>query len=310
MHAHNFATLVNVAVPTKEMIHRLFKAIIPHSNKKNIEMDFIQRDNCLQTLRFLLDGGVDKRYDITTQFNFNTLSKDQCVRKLLGSWYISPSIINLEQREEDNNPSVLQITCMDESYINIRVQGKYKKHDLPIAGFESTLNDDLFAELGHAYKEELNCIEHITSRKVKYYKNISYTIVDSDDQINVKLHVGDVVDVLEDISDDRGTELKTTTSYAQIRAIFIHIKDQLQIPFLLLNWFVSMGVNDPKLNCPCYRVQRLSDQTWRRIYAVKWIDHQPNVHFVHQCRKTGCDNGNHDLTNLYYVHNNFYYTAV
>ena len=135
MHAHNFATLVNIFVPTKEMIHRLFKAIIPHSNKKNIEMDFIQRDNCLQTLRFLLDGGIDRRYDVTTQFNFNLLSKDQCVRTLLGSWYISPSIINIEQEEEDNNPSM---TCMDENYINIRVRGIYKKHDLENAYQAST----------------------------------------------------------------------------------------------------------------------------------------------------------------------------
>jgi len=305
MHAHNFATLVNISVPTKEMIHRLFKAIIPHSNKKNIEMDFIQRDNCLQTLRFLLDGGIDRRYDVTTQFNFNLLSKDQCVRTLLGSWYISPSIINLEQ--EEDNPSM---TCMDENYINIRVRGIYKKHDLENAGFESTLNDDLFAELERAYIEELNCIEHLASRKVKYYKNISYTIVDADDQINIKLRVGDVVDVLEDISDDRETELKTMTSYAQIQAIFIHTKDQLQIPFLLLDWFISLETNDPQLNCPRYKLQRLSDQTWRRIYAVKWIDHQPNVHFVHQCRKTCCDNGNHDLTNIYYLHNIFHYTAV
>jgi hypothetical protein len=96
MHARNFATLVNVAVLTKEMIHRLFKAIVPHSNKKNIEMDFAQRDNCLQTLRFLLDGGVDKRYDAERQFNFNMLSKDQCVRTLLSSWYILPSKFDLE----------------------------------------------------------------------------------------------------------------------------------------------------------------------------------------------------------------------
>jgi hypothetical protein len=50
MHAKNFATLVNTAVPTKEMIHKLYKAIVPHSNKKNIELDFVRRDNCLQTL--------------------------------------------------------------------------------------------------------------------------------------------------------------------------------------------------------------------------------------------------------------------
>src|ERR1044071_572284 len=97
-HVRNFATLINTAVPTKEMIHRLFKAIIPHSNKKNIEMDFAQRDNCLQTLRFLLDGGVDGRYDEKIQFNLSMLSKDQCVRKLLDSWYISPSLIDLAEQ--------------------------------------------------------------------------------------------------------------------------------------------------------------------------------------------------------------------
>jgi|GEM_PF-1434568 len=308
MHARNFATLVNTAVPTKEMIHRLYKAIIPHSNKKNIEMDFARRDNCLQTLRFLLDGGVDERYDVEAQFNFNMLSKDQCVRTLLGSWYISPSMNDLEQ-EIDSTP-ISQITCMDENYINIKLWGLYKKHELQTANLEMNLNDDLFAELGRSYYEELNCSEHLTSRKVKYYKSISYTIIDGDDQFDIKLHIGDVVDVLEDISNDRETELNTITSYAQIRAIFIHTKNQLQIPFLLLNWFVSMDINDPKLDCPRYRLQRSSDQTWRQIYAIKWIDHQPNIHFVHQCRKADCNNGNHDKSNLHYVRNVFYYVAV
>ena len=61
MHARNFATLVNILVAIKEMVHRLFKAIILHSNKKNIELDFMRRDNCLQTLQFLMDSGIDER---------------------------------------------------------------------------------------------------------------------------------------------------------------------------------------------------------------------------------------------------------
>uniref|UniRef100_U9TNT1 Uncharacterized protein n=1 Tax=Rhizophagus irregularis (strain DAOM 181602 / DAOM 197198 / MUCL 43194) TaxID=747089 RepID=U9TNT1_RHIID len=134
----------------------------------------------------------------------------------------------------------------------------------------------------------------------------NYTIVDGNNQSNIRLRVGDVINVLEDISDDRETELKTITSYAQIRAIFLHTKDQLQIPFLLLNWFISLGINDSKLGCPRYRLQQLSDQTWRRIYAIKWIDHQPNNHFIHQCRKTGCENGNHDKTNAQKLHKHKY----
>ena len=76
---------MNTAVPIKEMIHRLFKAVIPHSNKKNIELDFAQHHKTLQTLQYLLDGGIDFRYDNEVQFNFKELSKDQCVRSLLSS---------------------------------------------------------------------------------------------------------------------------------------------------------------------------------------------------------------------------------
>jgi hypothetical protein len=167
----------------------------------------------------------------------------------------------------------------------------------------------LFAELGRAYYEELNCAEHLTSRKVEYYKSISYTIVNKDDQLDITLRVGNIVDVLEDVSDDKNDEIRTMVSYARIRAIFIHTKRQFNIPFLLLDWFIPLEVGDPKLCCPRYRLQRLADQTWRRIYAVKWVDHQPNIHFIHQCQKT-CSNVKHDETNTYYVHNIFYYTAV
>jgi len=55
-----------------------------------------------------------------------------------------------------------------------------------------------------------------------------------------------------------------------------------------------MDINDPKLDCPHYKLQQSPDQTWHQIYTIKWIDHQPNIHFVHQYRKTGCINGNHD----------------
>ncbi|PKY62311.1 hypothetical protein RhiirA4_488574, partial [Rhizophagus irregularis] len=101
MHIRNFATLVNTAVPTKEMIHRLFKNIIPHSNKKNIELDFMQRYNTLQALRYLLDGGIDFRYNNETQLNFKELSKSQCIQSLLNSWYISKLQVEFESNIDD-----------------------------------------------------------------------------------------------------------------------------------------------------------------------------------------------------------------
>ena len=50
-------------------------------NPKNIKdekdyLEFMRHHNTLQTLRYLLDGGIDSRYDNVTQFNFKKLSKD------------------------------------------------------------------------------------------------------------------------------------------------------------------------------------------------------------------------------------------
>lgn len=89
------------------------------------------------------------------------------------------------------------LSCKVEGYINIYVRSQLKRHELEKAGLISIE----FAELCQAYDEELNVSEHLASRKDKYYKSASYTIVDNDDndQIDVKLKVGYVIDVLEDL---------------------------------------------------------------------------------------------------------------
>ncbi|PKB95722.1 hypothetical protein RhiirA5_473917 [Rhizophagus irregularis] len=42
-HARTFSTLTNTAVGIKEMVHRIFKNIVPHTNFKNIELDLLKR---------------------------------------------------------------------------------------------------------------------------------------------------------------------------------------------------------------------------------------------------------------------------
>src|SRR5439155_176396 len=119
--------------------------------------------------------------------------------------------------------------------------------------------------------------------------------VDNDDQTDVKLRVGDIVDILEDLSINatiisQNAETTTRVSYAQIKAIFLHTKENFQVPFLLLDWFISQDTIDQKLGCPLYKLQQPIDYTWRHIYAIKCIDHQPNIHFIHCC-KSSCING-------------------
>jgi hypothetical protein len=203
---------------------------------------------------------------------------------------------------------------MTENYINACVRSPFKKSDLEKYELTPLLNDDLFAELERAYEEDLSQTEHLISHKVKYYKSISYTIVNKDEHINVKLNVGDIVDVLEDISlldntSQNTAEIITRVSYARIKAILLHKKEQYQVPFIFLDWFISQEKIDNKLHCPLYRLQQPLDYTWRRIYAVKWVDHQPNVHFIHHCN-TNCIDGKHSQNNMYYMHNIFYYLAV
>ncbi|UZO21593.1 uncharacterized protein OCT59_013980 [Rhizophagus irregularis] len=69
-HAKTYGTAFNTSVSVKEMVHRIHKGVVPHTNKKNVEFDLIKRDNTLQTLRHLLDGGQDTRFGHNSPVHF------------------------------------------------------------------------------------------------------------------------------------------------------------------------------------------------------------------------------------------------
>ena len=69
------------------MVHRIYKGIVPHTNKKNVEFDLIKRDNTLQTLRYLLDGGQDNHFENVGR-GIQNIVKDDALRSLLDNWYI------------------------------------------------------------------------------------------------------------------------------------------------------------------------------------------------------------------------------
>src|SRR5207245_573259 len=64
-HAKNYATLLNTSVGTKEMVHRLFKNIVPRTNLKNVRLDLLKYYTTLFAIRHLLDGGIDLRFSIS-----------------------------------------------------------------------------------------------------------------------------------------------------------------------------------------------------------------------------------------------------
>jgi hypothetical protein len=60
-HAKTFGTLTNIEVGVKEMFHKVFKNLVPHTNRKNIDLDLLKRYTTLQSIRHLADGGIDPR---------------------------------------------------------------------------------------------------------------------------------------------------------------------------------------------------------------------------------------------------------
>lgn len=87
--AMNYGTLQNVSVSLKEMMHGVYKKVIPHTNKKNVEFDLIKRDNILQGLRNVIDNGYDQRIPEGNNSCIRSIMKDNKLTCLLEGWYIS-----------------------------------------------------------------------------------------------------------------------------------------------------------------------------------------------------------------------------
>ena len=83
MHTQTFETLTNTQVSIKEMVHRIFKGIVPKTNCKNIDLDQVKQYNALFAIHHLADDGTDPRFASScvsfTNSNFENL---------FSNWYV------------------------------------------------------------------------------------------------------------------------------------------------------------------------------------------------------------------------------
>jgi len=100
--AATFGTLQNVSVSLKEMMHGIYKRVIPHTNKKNVKLDLMKRDNTLQALRYILDNGHDPRISQDTVNCVRSIIKDNQLKCILEGWYISIQKADLIKEKIDN----------------------------------------------------------------------------------------------------------------------------------------------------------------------------------------------------------------
>lgn len=100
-HAKNYATLLNTSVATKEMVHRIFKKIVPRTNLKNVSLDLLKRYTTLFAIRHLLDGGIDLRFSTS---NIGFMSLPQHLQRMMGDWFITKDKAN---NEDDVNEGII-----------------------------------------------------------------------------------------------------------------------------------------------------------------------------------------------------------
>lgn len=102
MHARNYGTLLNVSVAVKEMVHRTFKSMVPHTNLKHIEFDLLRRYNTLQAFRFIMNGGCDSRF-ATTGEGISNIIQDELIRPILTNWYIMEGCNDVGLQNSETN---------------------------------------------------------------------------------------------------------------------------------------------------------------------------------------------------------------
>ena len=87
------------------MVHCIFKNIVPHTNRKNIELDLLKRYTTLQSIWHLTDGGFDYRY-LRPSIDFINMSRDS--KHLFKNWFI---IEDLLEEESEGIPKWILVHC-------------------------------------------------------------------------------------------------------------------------------------------------------------------------------------------------------
>jgi len=107
-HARTFGTLTNIEVGVKEMFHKIFKNLVPHTNRKNVDLDLLKRYTTLQSIRHLADGGIDPR-NLRSSVDFMNISQDS--KCLFKNWFIMENLEVDNNDESEGNSNVFFYYC-------------------------------------------------------------------------------------------------------------------------------------------------------------------------------------------------------
>ncbi|GES87167.1 hypothetical protein GLOIN_2v1790377 [Rhizophagus clarus] len=185
VHARTYGTLINTQVGIKEMVHRIFKAMVPRTNCKNVELDLLKRYTTLFAIRHLVDGGADQRLSQPCR-GFATMSSN--FRNLLTNWYITEDKVSNEQEPEENEEAISSPVDFITNIILKRSLSCQDRENIMknLPNFKSEL---LLSFMDIGQKSAL------IYSQMGWYELATYTMEESDGVFSkVHLHIGDVFD--------------------------------------------------------------------------------------------------------------------
>ncbi|GET65161.1 hypothetical protein GLOIN_2v1474421 [Rhizophagus irregularis DAOM 181602=DAOM 197198] len=280
LHAKNYATLLNTSVGTKEMVHRLFKNIVPQTNLKNVSLDLLKNYTTLFAIRHLLDGGIDLRLS-TLNSGFMNLPKH--LRRLMSNWFIITKD-NIDINDDASEVMVLKVYSPDEQISNILLKKRIFRRNVVISPL---LN--IYAELKLAY-EDLGDDSVILDITPSFFEFASFIFENERDNTILRhLHIGDVVSI----------NFGNGNNFVIIRAIFCHQKNDLRFAFVIVDWFEEL--NRTRLGCPMYQLQ-MTHTNQRRVFSISLVNAINIVHFVHCCKDEECIEGDHNSKQFHFIH--------
>ncbi|CAB4443413.1 unnamed protein product [Rhizophagus irregularis] len=285
LHAKNYATLLNTNAGTKEMIHRIFKNIVPRTNLKNVSLDLLKHYTTLFAIRHLLDGGIDLRLS-TSNGGFMNLPKH--LRRLMSNWFITKDNVDIKNDAEE----VCKVCSPDDRISNILLKKRVLRRNV-----EMPLLVNINEELKLAY-EDFGDNSAIPNSMPLFFEYASFIFENErDNTILRRLRIGDVVSI----------NIENGGNFAIIRAIFCHQKDNLRFAFVVVDWFEE--TNRTILGCPVYRLQ-MTNANLRRVFSICLVNAINVMHFVHNCRGEECIDGDHNSRNDLYIRNLYFFKAV
>ena len=246
--ARAYGSLRNISVSAKEMVHRLHKAIVPHTNKSDVIRDLMEYQREMHGLQFAFEKEMED------DPNRNDGLCELARLGLLNSTYFESSTellargLDLENQIETDflsgNSNFLRVTCHGRPWSASELASSHPH--LP----RNCLSDVQLTELQKAY-EASGTLCLLTNHKVSYYNAVSYIVRDRKQSTaesngngmcveaqKVKIKVGDVIEFLDTSPDSFHGH-----GFGRVAAVMVHER----MVFLTITWIITTGRTHPRL---------------------------------------------------------------